>query len=290
LNGVSTIHVVRRDAIQNLQRRRSGFLRRHQTLIVLEYKELSMGLQVLASEWLSQIASYLPLGYAFGAGMVSAVNPCGFAMLPVYLSLYLGAEEQDYRDSSRLSRLVKAVWVTLVVTSGFGLLFGLVGILVSAGGSFLGGVMPWIAVTVGSLLLFLGVSILFGKHFSFNFMLRLANNIGDPRNLTLKGFFLFGAAFGATSLSCTLPIFLAVMGSSLTAGDFIKGLVQFFSYIAGMGTILLVLTLGMAFVKEGVVVGAMRRILPHVQKVSAVFIIFAGAYILYYWLSSGLLF
>lgn len=249
-----------------------------------------MGLQVLASEWLSQIASYLPLGYAFGAGMVSAVNPCGFAMLPVYLSLYLGADDKDYRTRSRLSRLVKAVWVTLVVTSGFGLLFGLVGILVSAGGSFLGGIMPWIAVTVGSLLLFLGIWILIGKHFSFNFMLRLANNIGDPRNLTLKGFFLFGVAFGATSLSCTLPIFLAVMGSSLTAGDFIKGLVQFFSYIAGMGTVLLILTLGMAFVKEGVVVGAMRKILPHVQKVSAVFIIFAGAYILYYWLSSGLLF
>lgn len=249
-----------------------------------------MGLQVLASEWLSQIASFLPLGYAFGAGMVSAVNPCGFAMLPVYLSLYLGAEDEGFHNRSRLSRFIKAIWVTLVVTSGFGLLFGLVGILVSAGGSFLSGVMPWVAIAVGTLLLALGVWILIGKHLSFNFMLKLADNIGDPRNLTLKGFFLFGVAFGATSLSCTLPIFLAVMGSSLTAGNFILGLVQFFSYIAGMGSVLLILTLGMAFVKEGVVVGAMRKILPHVQKVSAVFIIIAGGYILYYWLSSGLLF
>lgn len=249
-----------------------------------------MGIQVLASEWLSQIASYLPLGYGFGAGMVSAVNPCGFAMLPVYLSLYLGVDDEDYQNRSRLSRFVKAVWVTLVVTSGFGLLFGLVGLLVSAGGSFLSGIMPWIAVVVGSLLVILGILMLIGKHFSLNIMLRLANNIGDPRNLTLKGFFLFGVAFGATSLSCTLPIFLAVMGSSFTAGDFIKGLIQFFSYIAGMGTVLLILTLGMTFVKEGVVVGAMRRILPHVEKVSAVFIILAGCFILYYWFTSGLLF
>ncbi len=249
-----------------------------------------MGLQVLASEWLSQIASYLPLGYAFGAGMVSAVNPCGFAMLPVYLSLYLGVEEEGFQTRSRLSRLVKAVWVTSVVTSGFGILFGLVGILVSAGGSFLNSIMPWIAIIVGSLLVILGIWILIGKHFSLNFMLKFANNIGDPRNLTLKGFFLFGVAFGATSLSCTLPIFLAVMGSSLTTGDFVKGIVQFVSYITGMGTVLFILTLGMVFVKEGVVVGAMRRILPHVEKISAIFIIFAGAYILYYWLSSGLLF
>ncbi len=31
------------------------------------------------------ISLIIPLGYAFGAGMVSTVNPCGFAMLPAYL-------------------------------------------------------------------------------------------------------------------------------------------------------------------------------------------------------------
>jgi cytochrome c biogenesis protein CcdA len=249
-----------------------------------------MEIQVLASQWLSWIASYLPLGYAFGAGMVSAVNPCGFAMLPVYLSLYLGVEEENYRSRSVLSRLGKAVWVTMVVTSGFGLLFGVVGLLVSAGGAYLSGIMPWIAILVGVFLLILGTWILLGKHFSLNFMLRLANNIGDPRKLTLKGFFLFGVAFGATSLSCTLPIFLAVMAGSLTAGDFIGGSIQFVSYILGMGLVLLILTLGMAFVKQGVVVSAMRGFMPHVQKISALLILFAGGYIIYYWLSSGLLF
>ena len=249
-----------------------------------------MEIQALASQWLSQMAGYLPLGYAFGAGMVSAVNPCGFAMLPVYLSLYLGVDDKNYRNSSVVLRFGRAIWVTGVVTSGFGLLFGLVGLVVSAGGAFLSPVMPWIALFVGALLVLLGVLILLGKHISFNFMLRLANQIGDPRQLSLKGFFLFGLAFGATSLSCTLPIFLAVMGSSFASGNLIEGLGQFFSYILGMGAVLLILTLGMAFVKEGVVVGAMRKFLPYVDKVSALLIISAGSYILYYWLSSGLLF
>jgi cytochrome c biogenesis protein CcdA len=31
-----------------------------------------------------------PLGYAFVAGMVASVNPCGFVLLPAYLSYYLG--------------------------------------------------------------------------------------------------------------------------------------------------------------------------------------------------------
>ncbi len=57
-----------------------------------------------------------------------------------------------------------------------------------------------------------------------------------------------------------------------------------------MGSILLVLTLGIALVKEGLVVTTMRKILPYVQKISAVFLIIAGVYVMYYWFSSGLLF
>ena len=44
------------------------------------------------SSFLAQLASGLPFGYAFAAGMVAAVNPCGFALLPGYLGLYLGTE------------------------------------------------------------------------------------------------------------------------------------------------------------------------------------------------------
>jgi hypothetical protein len=56
-----------------------------------------------------------------------------------------------------------------------------------------------------------------------------------------------------------------------------------------MGSVMLVLTLGIALVKEGVVVGALRSLLPYVQKISALLLLIAGAYIVYYWLASGLL-
>jgi len=131
---------------------------------------------------------------------------------------------------------------------------------------------------------------LLGRSISLPFMLNLAGRIGDPREMSISGFFLFGVAFGATSLSCTLPIFLMVVGSSVASGDFLAGISQFLGYIIGMGSVLLILTLGIALVKEGMVVGAMRRILPYVHKISAIFLLVAGFYIMYYWLSSGLLF
>ncbi len=245
--------------------------------------------QVEVSQWLGLVAGLLPFGYAFGAGMVSAVNPCGFAMLPVYLSLYLGAKDSSFRQKSIFFRLLKAFGIAIVVTAGFGLLFGVVGAIVSAGGSFLMGIMPWFAVIVGFGLMFLGAWMLLGHTLSSHFFLAAAGKISDPRQITVLGFFLFGIAFGASSLSCTLPIFLMVVGSSITAGDFGGGLLQFISYILGMGSVMLTLTLGIAVVKEGVVVGALRRILPYVQKISGILLLIAGAYIVYYWLSSGLL-
>ena len=42
---------------------------------------------------ITNIAVLIPLRYAFGAGTVSAVNPCGFAMLPTYLGLLLRTNE-----------------------------------------------------------------------------------------------------------------------------------------------------------------------------------------------------
>ena len=246
-------------------------------------------MQVELSQWLSQVAGLLPFGYSFGAGMVSAVNPCGFALLPVYLSLYLGGKEHDFQSRSLPFRLLKAFWIALVVTAGFALLFGVVGAVVSAGGTFLMAAMPWLAVVVGLALFVLGIWILLGHTLTFYFIQKLAGNLSDPREISIFGYFMFGLAFGATSLGCTLPIFLMVVGSSVAAGDFSGGILQFAGYILGMGSVMQVLTLGIAMVKERLVVGTLRRLLPYVQKLSGLFLLVAGGYIMYYWFASGIL-
>ncbi len=248
-----------------------------------------MDVQVELTQWLSQAAEILPFGYAFGAGMVSAVNPCGFALLPVYLTLYLGADDSRFRSRSVFFRLAKAFWIALVVASGFALLFGVFGAIVAAGGTFLMEIMPWFTVVVGVLLMLLGAWMLLGNTLSLHFLVGWAGKIGDPREISIFGFFLFGVAFGATSLGCTLPIFLMVVGSAATSGGFTEGILQFLGYVLGMGFVMQILTLGITVVKEGVVIGAMRRVLPYVQKFSALLLLGAGGYIIFYWFSSGLL-
>ncbi|MDP9437331.1 MAG: hypothetical protein M3P49_01055 [Actinomycetota bacterium] len=100
------------------------------------------GLQELVTQWLTGLGALLPFGFAFGAGIVAAVNPCGFAMLPAYLSLYLGSQKEGFEKRSAVGRAFRAVLIGGVVSLGFVLLFGLAGVVIAAGGSVILGSMP----------------------------------------------------------------------------------------------------------------------------------------------------
>lgn len=243
-------------------------------------------IQTLLAGWLSALSEALPVGLAFGAGMVAAVNPCGFAMLPAYLSLYLGAKEDDFGKRSSLARLLRALLVGATVSSGFVLLFAVAGLIISAGGSALLAIMPALGIVIGGALVLIGLWMLAGRTLYTGVFERLASHVGDPGTVSVRGFFLFGLAYGAASLSCTLPVFLAVIGSSLTAEGYLAGAGQFVSFGLGMAAVLMALTLALAFFKQGLVKW-LRRAVPHVRLASAALLVLAGAYIIYYWLSSG---
>ena len=58
-----------------------------------------------------------PLALAFAAGMLATVNPCGFAMLPAYLSYFVGLEE-DPAAAGADRTVLRAVAVSAVMTIG----------------------------------------------------------------------------------------------------------------------------------------------------------------------------
>ena len=240
-------------------------------------------IQAFLTELLSGLAAALPFGLAFGAGMVAAANPCGFAMLPAYLSLYLGTEESGFAERSAASRALKALAVGCVVSSGFVVLFVLAGAAVSAGGTVLIGAMPALGILVGEALVVLGVWMLLAGRAPYSAVLgRLAARVGDPRRVGVRGFFLFGLAYGAVSLGCTLPAFLAVVGSGFAAGGVVAGAARFLGYGLGMASVVVVLTVALAFFKEGLLKW-LRGALPYVQTASALLLIVAGAYVIFYW-------
>src|SRR5438128_9808400 len=74
-----------------------------------------------ATDTLQGLADALPLGYAFAVGMAAAVNPCGFALLPTYLGLYLGTATGQQRPWS--TQLRRALVVSVAMTATFVALF-----------------------------------------------------------------------------------------------------------------------------------------------------------------------
>ena len=229
-----------------------------------------------------------PLGFAYAAGMVSAVNPCGFVMLPAYLGLYLGVNDKDAAPVYiPLVHIFRALKVGGSVTLGFVVLFGTAGILMAVGArAAVVDILPYLGLVIGIALALAGSWMVGGGKLYSGFAAQAASRIGDPGQVNAKGYFLFGLSYGIASLSCTLPIFLSVIGTSFAVSEIGTSLGQFILYAVGMGTVILALTLGMAFFK-GAMLGTLRKALPYVQPVGSWLMVVAGSYIVFYWLTIG---
>ena len=229
---------------------------------------------------MASVAGWLPVGYAFAAGMVASVNPCGFLMLPTYISYHLGTQEEGYYDQPAFRRAWKALALGLATTAGFLVILAGVGTIIAAGGQWLIGVFPYAGVGIGVAMAILGIYLLV-THKTLGIVAASRVTISPQRNL--RNAFLYGIVYATGSLSCTLPIFLVVVGSSLASQGLVDSIVQFIGYGLGMGAILIVVTLGVALVR-GTVSRWLRMALPYVHRTSALFLIGAGAYLVYYWL------
>ena len=224
-----------------------------------------------------------PIALAFAAGMVATVNPCGFAMLPAYLSYFMGLDGEDQR--SRVGSLRTALVVGGIVSLGFLLVFGVTGVLITAGFRSIIDWVPWLALIIGFAVIGLGVALLRG--FDLNVSLFKAKRGRKGRDF--RSVFAFGVSYAVASLSCTLPVFLTVVAGQVTQSNLLSGLVTFLAYGLGMALVLIALTVALALGKSSLV-GRFRAALRHVNTISGVILIVAGSYIVWFWgttLTSG---
>src|SRR5438128_1032125 len=91
--------------------------------------------------------------YAFLLGAVAAFNPCGFALLPAYLGLYVS---EKGRAQGVATRARHALLVSFVVASSFTILFGAIGAVFELGSSLIVRLLPWVGVGVGGVLMVVG--------------------------------------------------------------------------------------------------------------------------------------
>ncbi|MGI8516793.1 MAG: cytochrome c biogenesis CcdA family protein [Acidimicrobiia bacterium] len=212
------------------------------------------------------------LSVALAAGMVATVNPCGFAMLPAFLSFAL-------TDGATRSR-ARVAKVALAMSAGFLVVFAVVGSLVAMGLRAIVSVIPWLALAVGIALLILGLGQLGGK--------RLLPYLTGPaqvrRDSSMKGMFAFGVAYALASLSCTLPIFLSLIGTAVAASSGSQALLIFLTYGLGMALVVVGITLAVAEGRRSIV-ERIRSFGRRLDLISGWVMLLAGAFIVWYWVT-----
>jgi cytochrome c biogenesis protein CcdA len=218
------------------------------------------------------------VAFAFAAGMAAAINPCGFALLPAYLSYYLGLTDDapaDRRGSSVTSSLTRALLVSAAMTLGFVVVFGLIGSVWSTISSVLGERLPWITLGMGVLIVVLGIAMLAG----FEPVVRIPHLDVGKGGQEFWSMFLFGVSYGLASLGCTIPIFMAVMTGTF-AESAAGGISTFVAYALGMGALVALLTVAVALAREGLV-RRLRGLLPVMGRISGGLLVVAGVLVVY---------
>lgn len=218
------------------------------------------------------------LSFAFGAGVLATVNPCGFAMLPGFLAFYLG-DDQEPRQLDGAGRLANGLAVGGAVSVGFAAVFVTAGLIVSAGLRSLMRYVPWAAAVIGAALVIIGVVMLAGRHVG----LRVLDRIRPGRDGGWRAMVAYGAAYAIASLSCTLAVLLAVIAQALATHNPLQMLGVFGAYSAGSATILTALAVSASFAKAGLARGV-KRLLPLAGRLGGAVLVASGVYLVSYWL------
>jgi cytochrome c biogenesis protein CcdA len=223
--------------------------------------------------------------FALTAGVLAAFNPCGFALLPAYLTLIVtGSAEVGF---SRVAALRRATGFALGMTLGFAAVFtafGLLFVLATAG--LQGSILPYLSyvtVAIGLALIVLGVRMARGHEVGVP-GLRLK---GRAPTLAFGSQAAYGASFALASMACTIGPFLAVVSGALNQGGPIAKVLPFVIYAIGMGTSILIVSI-VAALAGSTVVATLRRRTPAIMRAAGWFMIVAGTYALLYGLAEVL--
>lgn len=213
-----------------------------------------------------------PLALAFTAGMIASINPCGFALLPAYVGAFVAGDDVRVRADRRIAR---AVGVSAAVSVGFAAMFIIVGVVFNSASSALRQQMPWVTIAVGAVMLAIGVAAIAGWKPRVPFQNRASTQRRDA-----VGMVTFGFAYALVSLSCTLGPFLAVSGFAMQR-SFAGGIATYIVYAAGMGTIILALSVSAALAHDSFV-GTLRNASKYAPRLAGVLLLLSGGYAVWY--------
>ena len=213
--------------------------------------------------------------YSFMLGILAAVNPCGFVLLPAYLLYFLGIDSAN--PAAQRAPIRRALLVSAAVSSGFMLVFLIIGTISRLFTQWIELNAKYAGLLIGVALVVMGIAMLAGWKPSF-----ITPAIGGERDRSLRAMFVFGIAYAVASIGCTIGFLTTAIFGSIGLHGFASGVLSIVLYGVGMGLLVSTLTVTLA-VAQGGLLRVLKNGLRYMDKLAAGFIVLTGMYLTWYW-------
>lgn len=221
------------------------------------------------------IASSDRLWLSFGSGLLAAVNPCGFVLLPTYLMYFLGVSG---RPGTQRATVRRALLVSAALSTGFMTVFVIVGGISRLFTDWLNQNAKYVALLIGIALVILGIAMLFGYRLPFS----TPKLETGKRDQTVVSMYVFGVAYAIASIGCTLGPFSATVLGTIDTDGFFQGIIAVVLYGVAMSLLITTLTVTLALAQGGLL-KSLRTGMKYVEVASAIVMILSGLYLTWYW-------
>ena len=272
------------------------------------------------------------------AGLLSFFSPCAFPLLPGYmaynLDLLMRDEQSKQKDKSKeeetkeekKAALKRRIWKSfiwgLAAAIGIILFYMIIGIIVASvsegvgeGLDRLANAAEWISLSIGILLVILGIISLTPLSLDMSKAINAINDLATRRKRKKEAeklaaqeenveneeekiihekrdtiasetpqimqLFLYGITYALASIGCNLPILLAMSFSAIESGAFAKAILIFAIYSIAMGLPMIIITILVGLSKDALI-NKLQASTKFVKIFSAVLLILAGGFLIGY--------
>ena len=204
----------------------------------------------------------------FVEGFASFISPCLLPMIPIYISYFIGEEEDDKK---------RAITNSIGFVLGFTIVFLALSIFASTLGHLVSGYMKYIKIAFGIIIMLLGLN------YMELFKLPFLNN-SKGINLKIKNFnffkaILFGIIFSVSWTPCIGTFLSSALMLIAKEQDIIKGILLMLVYSVGMGIPFIISAALIEKLKE--VFNFIKKNYKKIKFVSGLILIGMGIYMLF---------
>ncbi len=207
--------------------------------------------------------------FTFLEGIASFISPCLLPMLPIYISYFIGEEENNKK---------KAIINSIGFVIGFTIVFLVLSIFASTVGNFISNYIKYIKIIFGIIIILFGLNYM--GVLKLNFLNKTKQIKANTKNLNFFKTILFGILFSISWTPCIGTFLSSALLLIAKEQELVKGILLMLVYSIGLGIPFIVSVILIERLKE--VFDFIKKNYNIVKIISGLILIIMGIYIIFF--------